>query len=815
MTVLAPLLVAAAAILAATVGKAVLLGRIPPEITPLKGQHLTELAQFNETYRKLMLWGTYRPGLYLGLKSRTSPALNFGIMWFDPDQVTTLTDRRIRHEASQNDGLSTYGWIRHDGQNYGRQAILDEDYNISASWVKSVSPRSPGGGDWALHLTAGLRAGTTAGERRLSFVVYVYHEGDATSSMNIIPTKNKKGTSVLAEGIHSVLGPWSLHMTTKNRTRQNHMGVRVEDPEQLVKVKDMVLASIWQTAQSAYQRDQNGPLQMYLPDQVSPGANLAVFQVTANLPLALDITLLAHEEEYDAESEDKRLQQLTGKGLLGLLAEGEDRFERSFSKMVQGSGTDAGLDPDHAEVAKAALSNLLGSMGYLYGSSRVGLPTGKVVDYGPSPLYTCTPSRSFFPWGFLWDEGYHQLMVQRWNGKMSREVISHWLDLMNKQGWIPREQILGWEARQRVPQEFVVQHPTHANPPSLFFPLMFLAQQLKDTSSGECPSTSEQEGDEGPETLQFLQAAWPRLEAWYGWFNRTQRGPLPGTYRWHGRNGSTDRELNPRTLMSGLDDYPRASHPSDNERHLDLRCWMLLASQVMAKVGRAVGASRREVEKYEETAAHLSDLNVLNALHYDADTGMYLDYGLHTEEVRLETETVMDADGTVQQLTRRVTGTPPIEQFIPSYGYVSLFPLLMWVLPPDSPELGRQLELLQDPNLLWTDYGLRSLASTSSLYKQYNTAHDPPYWRGRIWININYLALRALHHYSHREGPHKQMAQDLYRQLRQNVLGNVVQQYYRTGYIWEQYDDMDGSGKGSHPFTGWSALVSLMATETY
>ena len=72
-----------------------------------------------------------------------------------------------------------------------------------------------------------------------------------------------------------------------------------------------------------------------------------------------------------------------------------------MARVHSGTGTEA--------VAKAALSNLLGGIGYFYGRSEVVLPGGRRARAPPAGLLTAVPSRPFFPRGFMWDEGFHQV----------------------------------------------------------------------------------------------------------------------------------------------------------------------------------------------------------------------------------------------------------------------------------------------------------------------------------------------------------------------------------------------------------------------
>lgn len=55
----------------------------------------------------------------------------------------------------------------------------------------------------------------------------------------------------------------------------------------------------------------------------------------------------------------------------------------------------------------------------------------------------------------------------------------------------------------------------------------------------------------------------------------------------------------------------------------------------------------------------------------------------------------------------------------------------------------------------------------------------------------------------------------IYKSLQEKIVKNVCENFEDTGYFWENFDENNGTGNRSHPFTGWTAVVTLIANDIY
>ncbi|RQM28853.1 hypothetical protein B5M09_003411, partial [Aphanomyces astaci] len=243
-----------------------------------------------------------------------------------------------------------------------------------------------------------------------------------------------------------------------------------------------------------------------------------------------------------------------------------------------------------------------------------------------------------------------------------------------------------------------------------------------------------------------LHRWWPQLRKWFAWFQRTQAGEEPHTFR-----------------------------------------------AILAKVALAVGDT---VEARTFSELSQAYLDTMNHLHWDPATSLYYDYGLHSD------------DGLFEDHLERL-------QFVRRVGYVSFFPLFLQILPLNSPKLAPLGTLVA--NELLSLHGLMSLSPQDLYFERPNAPGDAPYWRGPIWMNINYLALGSFQHYATHASDKsvREQYQSLYDTLRDRVVAAISHEYKATGYLYEQYNPHTGRGQRCHPFSGWTALVVNILAETY
>ncbi|KAL1837748.1 hypothetical protein VTJ49DRAFT_3440 [Mycothermus thermophilus] len=757
------------------------------------------------------------PNLYFGVRPRIPKGLMTGLMWGKIEGYADF-QHNIRYTCEQNEGMKGYGWDEYDPRRGGVQSIHDigNGIDITTSFVKV--PGGAHGGNWAVRIKGKLHEDTPADQKTI-VVWYVAQEGE-DSTLQAQPGDDDFGYDgdVTLNGWSEALGGYKLVVTRGKgvQPRSDHDLSTIRGPGQtVVQSLNYPEEHLWQGKGILFRQLKEGVdwLVENKYDVQDPPPPWQVY-LLANKPGKGNVQLVQRIFEGDFEfdvlfSSESAGVEITSENLTREVQEATESFAERFKSVF---APKAPFNADkYTRLGHSLFSNLIGGIGYFYGHSLVDRSYASEYDEdsegfwedaaaararnlqaleGPYELFSSIPSRPFFPRGFLWDEGFHLLPIADWDSDLALDIVHSWFNLMDEDGWIAREQILGTEARSKVPAEFQTQYPHYANPPTLFFVVEdFLEKLLKtnngsrggDAATGKEPLATASL-DNSEVGLEHLRRLYPLLQRQFDWFRRTQAGDIKSydreafsskeAYRWRGRTPT-------HCLTSGLDDYPRPNPPHPGELHVDLLSWVGVMARSLAHIAGALGLDE-DTETYSNVLTAVS--KNLDDLHWSEEHGCY-------------------CDATVDAFEEH--------QLVCHKGYISLFPFLTGLLPADSPRLGPLLKLMADEEELWSPHGLRSLSKKDEFY---GTAEN--YWRSPVWININYLAIVQLHNLALQEGPHKSTARDLYTRLRRNIVDTVYRSWEDTGFAWEQYDPETGKGQRTQHFTGWTSLVvKIMAME--
>ncbi|KAI5289259.1 Processing alpha glucosidase I, partial [Ascosphaera acerosa] len=822
-----------------------------------------------------LLWGPYRPNLYFGVRPRIPRSLLTGLLWAKVDDYDN-PQANFRYTCEQNEGMRGYGWDEYDVRTGGRQTIHDagNTLDLTIDFAKVPVPGDPHGGHWGARIRGEPRPGGGGAAQPTTVIFFASIDGPGGRlALHNEPNPLGYDGDVTLAGAADGLGEFTLDITrepgsaaagSKQRHRQSnaylqHTGHPSYDERPLSRT---LVASIFAPAEALWQAknvlfallrqvvstyvEKYGqdnpppPPQMFsLPNQHTDPANVFLVQKTFTGSFEFDVLYSSRPDPAAgaaaAESADDPAARMTSEALTRAIQQARASFSQRFKAIFKPAAPFT--SPAHEQFGKSMLSNLVGGIGYFFGDSLVdrtyapeyeeenegfweeaeavrarGVPA---QPEGAAELFTAVPSRPFFPRGFLWDEGFHLLPIMDWDLDLALQITKSWFSLMDEDGWIAREQVLGPEARSKVPTEFQVQYPHYANPPTLFLILESLAERIAATpetatAGGGGGSDHDDDGNDirsvhlhdRAALLTYLRSLYPLLKRQYYWFRKTQRGDLKSYdrdafslvegYRWRGRSVR-------HVLTSGLDDYPRPQPPHPGELHVDLISWV----GMMARSLRRIAAVLHEEEEGPVGSAAGDDDSVAAAAAIAEDMAQFEKHEAailrNIEDLHWDDAAQMYCDATIDEFEEHAR--------VCHAGYIALFPFMTGLMGATHPHLGAVLDLIADPERLWSGHGIRSLSKSDELY-----GTEENYWRGPIWINMNYLILKNLYSAplqttARTAGPHQARARTLYNDLRRAVVTTVFESWRQTGFAWEQYNPEDGHGQRTQHFTGWTSLV--------
>lgn len=271
---------------------------------------------------------------------------------------------------------------------------------------------------------------------------------------------------------------------------------------------------------------------------------------------------------------------------------------------------------------------------------------------------------------------------------------------------------------------------------------------------------------EKEEDKLFLKELFPKLEQYHQWWYQ---------YRDHDQNGlceygSTDGSLIAAKWESGMDNAVRFDETtlvknndngwSMNRESVDLNAYLFAEKQYLAKIATQIGETEK-ADKYTQDALQLKDL--IQNYFYDETSGWFYDIDLDSKK------------------------------HYKTYGAEGWIPLWAEIATPE--QAAKLRKIMIDTTKFATYIPFPTLAADHPKF-------DPngSYWRGPVWIDQAYFAIKGLRNYGYEEDAQR-FSEHLFERLEGLKNDDLP--------IRENYHPLTGEGLESHHFS-WSAAHLLL-----
>lgn len=296
----------------------------------------------------------------------------------------------------------------------------------------------------------------------------------------------------------------------------------------------------------------------------------------------------------------------------------------------------------------------------------------------------------------------------------------------------------------------------------------------------------------------FILKVYPKLKLFIQWIISSRDFHGDGLYKWV------------RSDESGMDDSPRfdgimVTQAPEYFPHPDLLT-RSLHSWALHLLGKLRFGIHPQIGKLDIRDIRALDLNcfLVNELSYLAKIADIL---------RLESdrESFKKRATDLSELIQRKLWSDEDSFFYdlgPS-GFIKVkTPVAFYTLfsgVADENQSIRLVEHLTDENEFWTPYPVPSVAVNDKRFLL-------KYWRGPVWINVNYLIYLGLRSYGF---------DDIAYELRDKTIQMVANVYDKRGNFYEFYNPFTGDVEGFLPpkpakeFVGWTGLIANLLYDKY